>query len=336
MTTKNKLNVLLVAAMAFGVNLAFLGTASAFPAAPSFERPAKPDRYKPVHAENIKLFKKATVGKSDDINDAKKFNAAEKIKLARPGRFATTGILGEPSVGNRYAIIVGISDYPGTAYDLNYADDDARDMITALKTLYGFDSDNIYPFIDEEGKGAVNATRANIIGAIQEIEGVAGPDDEVVFFFSGHGMSGNAADGDTEFLDESIVAHDGTNLVSIWDGELRDAFAEFKTSRIVFIFDSCLAGGMTDLMVTGRIINMATTETGTAYEYASMQNGQFSYYFVDMGMLRGFADKYDHDKDLILMEGRDVVIEEAFDYAKQKSIRQTPVISDLFANDLLL
>jgi hypothetical protein len=330
---KNKLSVLLVMAMAFSMNLAFLGTASAFPSMPlmpSFERPAKPDKYKPVRAENIKLFKKATIGKSDDANDAKKFNAAKKIKPARPSRFAATGILGEPAAGERYAIIVGISDYPGTAYDLNYADDDAMDMKEALVENYGFADSNITLLIDS------NATRDAILSAIEDIETSAGEDDEVVFFFSGHGMSGNANDGDNENLDESIVARDGTSLVPIWDGELRDAFAGFKTSRIVFIFDSCLAGGMTDLVGQGRVINMATTETGTAYEYASMQNGQFTYYFVDMGILQGFADRYDHDKDLILTEGEDVVVEEAFDYAKQKCFRQTPTINDLFANDLLL
>ncbi len=327
---KNKLNVLLVAAVAFGINLAFLGTASAFPAMPSFERPAKPDRYKPVHAENIKLFKKATIGKSDDTNGARKFNAAEKIKPAWPSRFATTGILGEQAAGERYAIIVGISDYPGTAYDLNYADDDAIEMKEALIENYGYAETDIILLTN------LQATRSAILSAVENVESKALAGDEVVFFFSGHGMSGEADDGDSEKLDESIVAHDGANLVPIWDEELAAAFAGFKTSRIVFVFDSCLAGGMTDLAANGRVINMASAETGTAYEYASMQNGQFTYYFVEMGMLNGLADKYDHDEDGIFREGSDVVVEEAFDYAKQRCFRQTPVISDLFANDLLL
>lgn len=327
---KNKLNVLLVAAVAFGINLAFFGTASAFPAMPSFERPAKPDRYKPVHAENIKLFKKTTIGKPDDINDARKFNAAEKIKPARPSRFAATGVLGEPSVGNRYAIVIGISDYPGTAYDLNYADDDAIEMKKALIENYGYTETDIILITD------LQATHSNILTAIKNVGNSVSDKDEMVFFFSGHGMSGEADDGDSEKLDESIVAHDGANLVPIWDGELKAAFEGFKTSRIIFIFDSCLAGGMADLAANGRVINMATAETGTAYEYASMQNGQFTYYFVEMGILNGLADKYDHDKDGVFREGNDVVVEEAFDYAKQRSIRQTPVISDLFANDLLL
>ena len=55
-------------------------------------------------------------------------------------------------------------------------------------------------------------------------------------------------------------------------------------------------------------------------------------------MLDGLADKYDHDSD---DSTQDVVIEEAFDYAQENipsylKRRQKPVISDSFADDLLL
>jgi hypothetical protein len=58
------------------------------------------------------------------------------------------------------------------------------------------------------------------------------------------------------------------------DGQLRDWFAGFETQRIIFIFDSCLAGGMTDLQAPGRVINMACSESGVSYEDDSWQNGQ--------------------------------------------------------------
>lgn len=325
---KNKINILLAAAVMLCANLAFAANVQVFQKPSSeFERPAKPDKFKPSRAENIQLVKKSTVEKSEDV---KKFDELKKERPARPSRFAATGILGEPSAGERYAIIIGISDYPGTAYDLQYADDDAIDMKKALVENYGFADSNIILLTD------LSATRAAILTAIENVGNRASNKDEVIFFFSGHGMSGEADDGDNEKLDESIVAHDGVNLVPMWDGELKAVFASFQTPRIVFVFDSCLSGGMTDLSASGRIINMASSEKGVAYEYASLGNGQFTYYFVEMGMLNGLADRYDHDKDGILREGADVVIEEAFDFAKQRCFRQTPVISDLFANDLLL
>lgn len=283
----------------------------------------QPDLRKPIQATGVELVKKTTL----------RGKPAEKRKPSPNGPSAT-GILGEQVSGNKYAIVIGIADYPGTANDLKYTDDDARDMITALTDVYGFNSTNIYSFIDEEGQGANNAKYANIVSAIQEIGDVAGHDDEVVFFFSGHGGKGRALDGDKEAIDESIIVHNGNNLVYLWDGELKQLFEGYNTLRIVFIFDSCLAGGMTDLAAPGRIINMATTETGTAYEFDSIQHGQFSYYFVDQGMIQGFADIHDYTE----IDGNEpATIEEAFDYSKLKCLYQIPVINDKFTGkDLLL
>jgi hypothetical protein len=73
-----------------------------------------------------------------------------------------------------------------------------------------------------------------------------------------------------------------------------------------------------------------------SYEGDAWENGQFTYYFVGQGMLSGKADRYDHDGDTVLLEPRDVAVEEAFDYAKANCQMQKPIISDRFDNDLLL
>ena len=76
-------------------------------------------------------------------------------------------------------------------------------------------------------------------------------------------------------------------------------------------------------------------------KHGTLQNGQFTYYFAEEGVLQGYADSYDHDDDGDIAKKRkpgepdDVVIEEAFDYANKKCRRQSPVISDSFENDLL-
>jgi hypothetical protein len=203
-------------------------------------------------------------------------------------------------------------------------------MYDALTTLYGYSNStgNIHLLLD------MNASFTAIWDAINVTKSQAVAGDEVVFFFSGHGASGKANDGDNEKIDEAILSHDGNpsgKFVAIWDGQLKDWFAGFNTSRIIFIFDSCLAGGMTDLQAPGRIINMACSESGLSYEDDSWQNGQFTYFFVDQGMLAGKADKYDN------IEGfADVTNEEAFDYAKAKCQMQKPTISDSFDDDLLL
>lgn len=282
---------------------------------------AKSDKEKPLPATNVELVKKVTLH-------------GKPVGGGKPVKQAATGALGAPSSGGaKYAILVGISNYPGTASDLQYSDDDAQDIYNALTTLYGYSPDNIRLLLNMDASFTAIRDAINVI----KLDAVAG--NEVVFFFSGHGAKGKADDGDEEKIDEAIVSHDGNpsgNLIYIWDGQLRDWFTGFNTSRIIFIFDSCLAGGMTDLQATGRVINMAASESGLSYEGDSWQNGQFTYFFVDQGMLVGKADRYDHDKDGILPEATDVAVEEAFDYAKPNCQMQTPTISDSFSNDLLL
>jgi len=299
--------VVIAVAVALALSLILPGIASA-------NQPLKVDKHKPVSATDVELATKVTVERGKPA-----------AKPPKPSAGAATGILGTTVQGNKYAIVIGISDYPGTSADLSYADDDAEDMYSALTTLYDFDADNVTKYVD------VEATRDKILTAIESIGSQATSADEVVFFFSGHGGRGKANDGDRELVDECIWAHDGTNLVPIWDGELAAEFAGYKTSRIVFIFDSCYAGGMTDLKAPGRVLTMATTETTLGYESDTLGNGDFTYYLVDQGMMAGKADRYNSVLDV-----SDVTVEEAFDYAKANCVWQTPTISDAFDNDLLL
>jgi len=286
----------------------------------------KLDKKKPVPATDVKLVKKVTLKMRGPPfvppgHDKKKNNG---------GGEAATGILGDDVSGDRYAIIVGISDYPDEDNDLQYCDDDALEMSQTLDTVYYIPSKNIITLIDKD------ATRSNIIEAIDALMLGVNPEDEVVFFFSGHGMKGRAADGDKEKVDEAIVAHDGTNLVPIWDGELKAAFLGFATSRLVFVFDTCLAGGMKrDLEAPGRVVVMATTENGYSYESEDWENGEFSYYFVDWGMFQGMANAHDYDNDGYIGQIGQVTVEEAFDYAKANCDYDKPTLGDYFENDLL-
>ena len=272
---------------------------------------AKPDKDKPLPATDVELVKKVTL-------------RGKPVGGGKPVKQAATGTLGAECQGSRYAIVIGISDYPGTENDLEYSDDDANDMRDALVGVYGYNPSDIHLLLNAD------ATFTAIRDAISDLESKVLAGDEIVFFFSGHGAKGRADDGDKESIDEAIVTHDGYNLVYMWDGQLRSWFEGFATSRIVFIFDSCLAGGMTDLQASGRVINMACSESGVSYEGDVWGNGQFTYYFVDRGMTAGNADRYDNIAGV-----PDVTVEEAFDYANANCQMQKPVISDSFSNDLL-
>ncbi len=300
-----KRNLILLAAF---LTLTLIFSSSTIAASP----PARVNKEVPVFARDVELAQKVQIkgGKAS-------------AKPPKTSSSAATGVLGAPVGGEKYAIVIGISDYPGTASDLQYCDDDARDMVDALEG-YGFSSDNIITLTD----GA--ATRAAIIDAIRYVAAQAGADDEVVFFFSGHGGRGKADDFDKEAIDECIWSHDGSSFIPIWDGELAAEFSAYDTNRIVFIFDSCYAGGMTDLKGAGRIVAMATTENTLSAEYTALENGEFTYYMIDQGMIACLADRYDS------MAGvPDVTIEESWDYARLNCKYDSLTISDSFTNDLL-
>ena len=279
----------------------------------------KPDKLKPVPATDVELVKKIS------LKGAPAWGKGGKGGKPAKKAAAATGQLGEDVDGEKYAVVVGISDYPGTANDLNYGDDDAIDMADALVNVYGFTNVTLLTDVD--------ATRKAILDAIDAIPTDAG---EIVFFFSGHGMKGIADDGDKEKVDEAIVAHNGVDaLEPIWDGELKGAFAGF-TGRIVFVFDSCLAGGMkSDLAGPDRVIAMACTESGFSYEGGTWQNGEFTYYFVDEGILGGLANIHDYDGNDLVGDPYQVTAEEAYDYAKANCTADNPTVLDSFEDDLL-
>jgi hypothetical protein len=267
-----------------------------------------------------------------DVELAKKIQVERGKGSAKPPKttttYASTGNIGAEITGSKYAIVIGISNYPGTNNDLELCDDDANDVLDALVDTYHFDAANIIKLIDSENDSEMVATRDSIFNAIDEIKGQVVAGDEVVFFFSGHGGRGKADDNDKEVIDECIWAHNGSSsLLPIWDGELATAFSGFETDRIIFIFDSCYAGGMTDLAGPGRVVAMASTENSLSYEISGIGNGEFTYYMIDQGILSGLlADKN--------TDGA-VTVEEAWDYAKLNCRYDSVTISDSFPDDLL-
>lgn len=80
-----------------------------------------------------------------------------------------------------YAIVVGISNYPGYDNDLSYCDDDAREVYDMLIDNYNFKPENVILLQD------YRATESAISNAFAEIEAQIDSDDLFFFYYSGHG-----------------------------------------------------------------------------------------------------------------------------------------------------
>ena len=229
----------------------------------------------------------------------------------------------------RYAVIVGIADYPGTANDLNYTDDDATEFRQMLLSEGGFQSSDILMLLDSA------ATSSAIQNAITNwLDSREGPADLVVFFFSGHGSRGPDVSGDEDDpYDEYLVAYD----TMIRDDVLDSWLDTLESSRQVVIVDSCYSGGLIaassvqeglqcrclpsqggplvgvlpgdgfarDVDQSGRVVLTASAETEYSYESSGLQNGVFTYYLLD-ALDDLTADTHDSN-------GR-ISAEEAYDY----------------------
>ena len=178
----------------------------------------------------------------------------------------------EPVV-DKWAIVIGIADYQGFGNDLQYTDDDARDMYDYLISI-GYPKGNIKLLLNKK------ATARNILNAIDWMNGMEKETtSECVFFYSGHGSYYDGYDdNDGEYRDEGIVS---TDLYLILDSQLKSKFSTYSSQKLSFIFDSCYSGGLNDLAATGRVVVAACGETEYSYDgSAAMENGVFSYYYL--------------------------------------------------------
>ncbi len=164
-----------------------------------------------------------------------------------------------PNPPHKYAYIVGISDYDGTANDLQYADDDAREISSYLRSQ-GF---TIQSDMDR------SATADNIADGLQWLSTVAGPDDEIAFFYSGHG--------DKISVGSSIIS---TDLYYISHGYIMNYINATASSKVLVMLDACKIGSFLSDGETGSVVATASNNT-YSYDAPTLQNGAWTYYWLE-------------------------------------------------------
>jgi len=137
----------------------------------------------------------------------------------------------------KFALCIGINDYPGTSSDLNGCVNDANDWAAEL----GKRDFDVRLLLDAEATG--EAMRAGI----RERLAAAGSGDVVVITYSGHGTWVPDRDGDEpDRRDEALCPHDISTNGPLLDDELFDLFSERRRgTRVVLVSDSCHSGSVT-------------------------------------------------------------------------------------------
>ena len=225
-----------------------------------------------------------------------------------------------------WAVVVGVAAYDHMPA-LRYTDDDAYRFYAFLKSIEGgaLPDQQVRLLIDED------ATRENILSALEEVFSMAEKQDLVVFYFSGHGLNGS-------FLP---INFDGFNN-KIGHDEIADLFNKCRARNKLCLADACHSGSLFAMRSTGEepiltqyyqtlaksisgtALLMSSKSDETSLESSGLRQGVFSHFLI-----RGLKGEADKNKDKL------VTLQELYDFIYQNvraytGNRQSPVIKGTF------
>lgn len=246
----------------------------------------------------------------------------------RPLETLTAGTLGKPIAVEQtdevkiWSVVVGVSTYEHMP-TLRFTDDDAYRFYAFLKSPEGgaLPNNQIKLLIDEE------ATRNNILAALQETLLRADENDVIVFYYSGHGLAGS-------FIP---VDYDGFNNRVLHD-EIKQVFEKSRAKHKMIFADACYSGS---LLAMKSVVNTTiekyyasfkNTKGGLAFftssqgEEISLEDGGLRQGIFTHFLIRGLNGEADTNYDKI------VTIQEIFDFVstgvrKYTAKVQTPVLT---------
>lgn len=138
---------------------------------------------------------------------------------------------------DKYALCIGINDYPGTGSDLSGCVNDANDWAHALKTR----KYDVTLLLDRD------ATRAGMVEALKGLVAGSGKGDSLVFTYSGHGSwVPDRNDDEADGRDEMLCPWDIGRNQYLLDDDLAILLAgKGEGAKLYFISDSCFSGTVT-------------------------------------------------------------------------------------------
>jgi tetratricopeptide (TPR) repeat protein len=215
-----------------------------------------------------------------------------------------------PVADNQWALLVGVSQYPGQIQSLTFPRDDAQAIKDLLVNAAGFPEDHIR-LLTDNGAGDAKATKQNILAAVDSFAGRVQPGHEVIVFLAGHGIArGLGLQAKSFFLPVDVDAQSKEALerTAVDLEDLARRLSALKASQFSIFIDACredpfpgrgIKGNtMTDVMTRGLRITPGASRAADAvpptaivfyacqvgeraYEDPQLKHGVFTYYILE-------------------------------------------------------
>jgi WD40 repeat protein len=182
-------------------------------------------------------------------NELRAVAVGEADVASNPETIRVTYDVPEPHRPSLYLLTIGVSRYRGPNWNLGFARDDAQ----ALSEFFTNRAQKLFAKVDVNVLVDEQATRANILEAVASIGQRSRPEDVVLIYFAGHGLSIEQ----TYYLlphemrDETSLAND-VRQFGVSDRLLLDSLRKIKALKRVLILDACGAAAATALEILAR------------------------------------------------------------------------------------
>lgn len=140
---------------------------------------------------------------------------------------------------NAFALIIAIADYKSVSSLPRIVHNDANDIRNTLiaQNHCGYPPGNVHLLLDAD------ATLANIRSELAWLAKAAGPNDSVIFYFSGHGvLLKSIANGESALVPWDADMND-LRSTCLSENELSDALRKISSARLLILLDACHSGG---------------------------------------------------------------------------------------------
>lgn len=219
------------------------------------------------------------------------------MTTAAPPSTVVQGFAIEPKL---YVLAVGISHYQDSTLNLSFASKDAADFAATMKSQQGA----LYRAVEAKVLVDEQATRGNILSALDWLQHQMTQHDVGMIFMAGHGI--NHTDGHYYFLPVDAELKEVKRSL-LPDSDVQNTLAELPGKVLLFL-DTCHSGNVLGLTKRGGrlaedqnsflneliaaengvIVFTASSGSQASQESSQWQNGAFTYALVEG--LKGQAD----------------------------------------------